>query len=874
MKFLNIFFSKYIKRLGKLATFLIGFFVFALVAFFIVYIKFARDLPDISSLNDYHPPVISEVYAQDGNKIGEFWEECRIFLSHENIPPLFAKAFIATEDDRFYEHKGIDVKAIFRAAVANLKSNGIFQGASTITQQVTRSLLLSREKTFSRKIKEAILSLRLERKLSKQQILTLYLNQIYLGNRAYGIEAAARNYFHKHANELSLGQIALIAGLPSAPSKYSPVVNPDAARKRQTHVLRRMLHEGIITATQMEEALQESFPLYVAGLDTSFHHKPSLNFVEYVRRLVKEKYGDEVLYHKGLKIYTSLDLATQEAAFHAIQNGARKLDRRQGYRGTFGHIDPEAIEAKANEFQQEMLNDYLRTQLKWPPEKNNIVPTLEFKKNTFYKAIVKGFTEKNVDLFIGTTHAIIPFEGYKWARSYNTKVTGYDDANYVSNPKNILKAGDIILVSLRDDNESFDLAQVPEVQAALFALDPKTGFVKALIGGNGYKDSEFNRATQSLRSPGSSFKPFVYAAALDKGYSFDTKIIDEPIVYEVGENDLWAPKNYDGKYKGELEFRTALMQSRNVPTVKIAHDIGTEYLTGFARKFGFTSPIEKYLSMSLGSNGVYLSELTQSYAVFANDGKMTPTVFISKIEDAQGNILEEFSAKDDYNFEVPTNDNTETPIAETLDAVSDALEKEVKPQDLNLGLFSYQQEFTKGDQLQLTDLEIKTLYGKDIAPGHVITPQTAYLMTTLLQGVVQGGTGTAVRALNKPAAGKTGTTNDETDAWFVGFVPQLVAGVWVGFDQLKPIGKTETGGRTAAPLFLEFMQEATKDMETLAFTPPQSFPQSNIANLSGGSALFGLEPHFEVAEERAQSDKAGSFFEEDFEQATPDLGGL
>ena len=823
-----------------------GIILFSTIAFVTIYFYFARGLPDIKSLEDYKPPVISQVFDDKGSEIGEFWLECRIFLPYDKIPKKVSDAFIASEDSRFWEHKGVDMRSIARAFVANLKAGDIKQGGSTITQQITRSILLTPERTITRKIKEAILATRLERTLDKEQILTLYLNQIFLGNRAYGIGAAARNYFHKTVDQLTLAEVSLIAGMPSAPALFSPIAHPEDARQRQMHILGRMLEEDLISKEEMENALSEKLTIYSAGTDKDATSPENAYFVEQVRRIVKEKYGDDVLYHKGLKIYSTMNADMQLAAYSAVRHGVERLDRRQGWRGAVEHVSPGDIPARAGDIAVELLQKQSGAKVVWPPQKDAKLPSvINFVPDRAYRAIITGFKDNETQILIGNVTAVISKPDPKDIRAFNI------DAH-----KKSLKAGDVVWVR-RTDKENFVLAQDPVVQSALFSMDPHTAHVKAMVGGYDFAKSEFNRATQALRQPGSSFKPFVYAAALDKGYTYNTTILDAPVNYVVGKNKVWSPKNYGGGNKGPTPFRNALIFSRNVPTVKIVADIGTHYMAAYCRKMGLTSPIEKYLSMALGANAVYLSEMVSSYTTFLNEGVFKTPVYITQIEDAKGNVIEETKPEKDRKEEK-----------------GKYISKPLNPAEIELrsDLFDVGKEWIDKDKLVLTDIELKTLYGNEIPEGHVITPQTAYLMVNLMKGVVEGGTGTRVRALGKPAAGKTGTTNDETDLWFAGFVPDLSAGVWIGFDEIRKIGSGETGGHAAAPIFLEYMQEATKNMEAKNFTPPEGFPLGQIATLTGGSAILGSHMGLEEFTQRGGSDRAGEFFEEDLE-ATRETGG-
>lgn len=832
-----------LKIFKSILSLIAGIILFSTIAFVVIYFYFARGLPDIRSIEDYKPPVISQVFADDGSEIGEFWTECRIFLPYERIPKRVMQAFVASEDSRFWEHKGVDMRSIVRAFVANLKAGDIKQGGSTITQQITRSILLTSERTMTRKVKEAILATRLERTLDKQQIITLYLNQIFLGNRAYGIAAAARNYFHKTPDRLTLAETALLAGLPSAPALFSPLNRPEDARVRQTHVLNRMLEEDIITEDEMNKALAEKLTIYAAGIDKDRTSPENAYFVEHVRRLVKEKYGDDILYHKGLKIYSTMDPQMQRAAYAAVRHGVEKLDRKQGFRGAIEHLDPADIPARAREFANEILAKQDEGKVIWPPEKGQKqMNEISFKPDEMYKAIITAFRDNATLITVGDQNTVISRPDPKNDRAFN-----------IDTYKKNLKVGDVVWVR-RTEGGDFVLAQLPLVQSALFSMDPHTAGVRAMIGGYDFALSEFNRATQALRQPGSSFKPFIYSAALDKGYTYNTSINDAPMNLVVGRGQTWSPKNYGGGYKGPTPFRNALVFSRNVPTVKIVADIGPHYLTAYTRKFGMTSQIDKYLSMALGANAVYLSEMVQGMVVFLNEGVYKAPIYYTKIEDAKGNVVEE--------------NRSETAVAEE-EKNDEFISKPRSPGEIVIreDLFEAGRFWIDKDKLVLNDLELKTLYGNEIPPGHVITPQTAYLMVNLLKAVVDGGTGTRVKPLGKPAAGKTGTTNDETDTWFNGFTADLAAGVWVGFDEIKRLGPGETGGHTAAPIFLEYMLEATKNMEKRDFTPPKGFPVGRMATLTGGSAILGSRLGLEEFADRGGADRAGEFFEEDLESS-------
>jgi penicillin-binding protein 1A len=612
------------KHPGLILSFLVvlpvSLLILAVSACVILYNYFSYNLPRLYSLNDYRPPLVTEVYAGTGELIGEFCTERRYMVKLPAVAPAFIKAIIAAEDAQFFEHKGINYESILRAALINLLSGEIKQGGSTITQQITKSLLLTPEKSYARKIKEAILARRIETSLSKNDILTLYINQIYFGQGAYGVEAAARSYFGKSAAALTLAEAALLAGLPKAPSYYAPLRYLERARQRQSYVLERMLEQRYITAAEKQAAEKE--PLAFKQLE-NINATRSPYFTEYIRQTVEKKYGAQALYEAGLRIETTLSIAMEQAAQEAIRYGLEEYEKRH-------------------------------------------------KKASLDKK---------------------------------------------------------------------------RVEAALVCMDPYSGYIRAMIGGRAFSNTQFNRAVQAQRQPGSAFKPVIYAAALDKGYTPASIIVDAPIAFKMGRNKLWEPQNYDEKYLGPITLRKALTLSRNVATIKILQDIGINYAVKYARQFGIETPLNKDLTLALGTPNLTLLQMVQAYAVFCAHGVRVEPLAITRILDRDGTLVEDNS-----------------------------------PQ----------------------------LY-------QALNPQTAYLMTSLLQSVVEEGTGKKVSALNRPCAGKTGTTNDFRDAWFIGFTPQLVTGAWVGYDDNASLGKRETGGVVAAPIWLNFMQQAVKDLPVKLF---------------------------------------------------------
>ncbi len=719
--------------------------VLAMAGAFAFYMHISRELPKIETLDDYRPPVVTTVYSADNKKIGEFFTERRFVIPVSEMPDMLKNAFISAEDDRFYEHKGIDIVSIARAFIKNLKAGAIVQGGSTITQQVTKSFFLTPEKTYRRKLKEAILAYKIDRRFSKDEILFLYLNQIYLGSGAYGVEAAAETYFGKRAEELDLSECALLAGLPQAPSRYSPFNHPERAKERQSYVLNRMATEGYITAQQAAEAKKNI--LNIQQRQNYFEDEVPY-YAEYVRQYVEKKYGRDALYNEGLQIHAAVNVEMQKIAKQAVEKGLRDLDKRQGFRGPIKHVEDGDREA----YLQELSEKYKKT----PLEQGDIVEGL---------AIDIDDRGKKVAVSFGDEKGTIPLKNMGWARKPNPKIS-YSSA-MIGKPSQALKAGDAIHVELLEKNDGSNiwtlaLEQVPKVQSALLCMEAETGHVIAMIGGRDYSESQFNRAIQSRRQPGSAFKPIVYAAALDKGYTPATVILDTAVVYKDA-NMTWKPKNYSAKFYGPTLFREALTHSRNLVTIKILKDIGVDYAIDYARKLGIESHLERNLSIGLGASGVSLLELVTAYSVFANQGYRFEPVFVAKVLDRHGKVLEEAG----------------------------------------------------------------------IQKRKVIEETTAYLMTSLLKSVVEGGTGKRVLALNRPAAGKTGTTDNEYDAWFMGYTPAYITGTWVGFDQEAPLGRREGGSRAAIPIWLDFMSKILDGKPVRQFQEPMGLVYAKIDGETG-----------------------------------------
>ncbi len=718
------------------------------------YYYVAASLPRVETLQDYRPPIVTRVLSEDGSLIAEFARERRIVVPVERIPRQLIQAFIAAEDSKFFEHQGIDLISIVRAALKNVRAGGIVQGGSTITQQVAKSLLLTPEKKFSRKFKEAILAWRMEQKLSKDEILYLYLNQIYLGHGAYGIQAAAENYFAKDVQNLTLAESALLAGLPQAPSRYSPYQNMARAKERQKYVLGRMVAKDYISR---EEARQAGAEKLIIHPRVNAHIGEAAYFTEQVRRYLEEAYGAERLYTGGLEVRTTMNVRLQQAAQKAVRENLLEHDQRRGYRGPRSVL----VGPEVEKFLAEQTAAFNSNGLPEPGSR--------------LESVLTGGDDKALHVRIGTWRGEIPREKSRWAGNLRVVPAPVGPVKGAISPTR-LPVGSVLLTMLdertADGTLRLSLVQHPEAQGAMVALDPHSGQVRAMVGGYDFAESQFNRALQARRLPGSAIKPIIYAAALDKGYTPSTIVYDTPVIFkgrtENGETNEWRPKNYSASFSGPTSVRAALTHSNNVITIKILEDIGVGYAASYARKLGIASPITQDLTFALGSSAVTPLELTTAYAVFANGGVRVDPIYITRVSDRDGRILES-----------------------------------VDPADFPTGL-------GEGQRLIRQSAE------------RVISPETAYLITNLMESVVQSGTGQRAKVLGRPVAGKTGTTNDLKDAWFAGYLPQLVAVSWVGYDQERPLGHLETGAHAALPGWVTFMQEASTNLEPINFPVPET----------------------------------------------------
>lgn len=849
----------------KYWKYILGAFVFlgliSVLTLTIIISRFSSKLPKIIKAEDYAPLKVTEVFDRNGEKIGEFLRERRIVIDIKTLPPYVVQAFIAAEDSDFYRHKGINLQAIFRAMIANLRAGRTVQGGSTITQQVAKQILLTSERSIDRKIKEAILARRMEKDLTKEEILYLYLNQIYFGQGAYGIEMASQVYFKKPAAELEIHEAAILAGLPKAPSSFSPVRNPQRAKIRQLYVLSRMRDENFITEEQREESAK--MPLRVNFM--SDYKEVAPYFLETVRLLLISELGEEMVLDKGLKVYTSLDLEKHRQAQEALKKGVKDLDKRQGYRGPIKNLSQSA---DALNFLAEKKKELLNKQQPFITidadgnvvevnEDNNLVMA-NAGANTLPSFItvgdiVEGVVTKVLDKYgfvevqLPDAIGLIDFESMKWARKPDPSI-GSKFAE-IKFPSQALKVGDVIqvqVISSRINTENFknlkpqtkqqvfqydtyvhlELEQEPEADAALLSLDQETQEIIAMVGGYSFERTEYNKAIQAARQTGSSFKPIVYAAALDKEFLPNTEIFDIPIVFKEEDKEKstkeetiynkYKPSNHSKDFHGDILFREALVKSLNIPTIRITDKIGVNWVMAYARRLGIFSPLNNDITLSLGSSGVTLYEMTKVYSQFGRLGKRIRPLIIKKVYDESGEVL-----------------------LENL-----TLDKRFQEEILNQEQQWHERVIEKQ---AFGDVSDKFIFERD--EDQLIKPQTAYIMTDILRGVIFDETGTARGAsvINRPLAGKTGTTDNYFDAWFIGYSPQIATGVWVGYDQERSLGRGEVGGRAALPIWIQYMREAHKDLPVVDFPVPSGIVMAEIDAKTGKLATEYSERKYKQA---------------------------
>ncbi len=725
------------KRFFKYALIILAFAamvsVGSLAGFFLAY---QSGLPRVQAIEDYHPSLITEILADDGSVIGQFALERRILIRYDNISKTLMNALLATEDPRFFTHWGVDPIGITRAFIKNIRAGHVVEGASTITQQLAKMLFLTPQQTYRRKIEEGMLALQIEKNYTKEQILTLYCNQIYLGHGVYGVEAAAEFYFGKHTNELTVPEAAMITGIAASPTNFSPLSNPKRALERRNHVLWRMREEGYITAQEYKKDQCE--PIALARLQLEDSLCPY--FSEEIRKFLEEKFGTQRLYHEGLIVQSTLDMDMQVAAVKALRKGLRDLDKRQGLRKSTENVVKQGIE----------LDNYHDADWDQP-----------FDIGDIRRGLVLDVSDKLAHIRIGSYTGTIDLNGIRWT--------------WRSSLRLVLKVGDIapFLVTSREEKTltcTLTLEQVPLVEGAFIAIEPATGEVKALVGGYDYNVSKFDLATQAMRQVGSAFKPFIYCAAFDNGIPPTNLLLDEPVTFfDKWTGTPWTPHNYDGKYKGLVTLRRALEQSRNIPTARLLERISVEKAVDYARRFGITTPLHPYLSLALGTSEVTLMEMASAFSAFPNQGVRVTPKFIRSIKDRQGSIL----------------------------------------------------------------------YESQLDAHEVVSADTAYVTLNVMRGVIDRGTATAARVLKRPLGGKTGTTDDYSDAWFIGFTPSLVAGVWVGFDTKKTLGHGEVGAHAALPIWIDFFGQVLKSKPVENFPVPPGVVTVRVDRLTGFLASPG-----------------------------------
>ncbi len=682
-------------------------------------------LPSLEVLTDYQPKIPLRVYSADGKLIGEFGEERRAVIAIERVPKTMIAAILAAEDERFYQHSGVDYPGVARAALSNFVSGGVRQGASTITMQVARNFFLSKEKTITRKFNEMLLAFKIEHSLTKDQILQLYINQIYLGQRAYGFAAAAQIYFGKPLEKLTLAEYAMLAGLPKAPSRFNPIVNPKRAKQRQQYVLGRMRALGQITDAQFAEADEQHL---VVKKDINEYAVPAEHLAEMVRQFVYERYHEDA-YTKGIRVYTTLSTQHQEAAYAALRRGVQEYDRRHGYRGPEDFVDLPA------QITDEALEDALQDAVDY---------------DDLYAAVVVEASPRHVRAYRkGGEILNVAEDGLKLA----SRMLGDK-----TNPNQRIRRGAIIRVQ-KDEKNRWQITQLPAVESALVSIDPRDGAIRALVGGFDFSRNQYNHVTQALRQPGSSFKPFIYSAALEKGFTAATIINDAPLTFTAAQtgSEPWEPKNYDGKFDGPMRMRMGLVKSKNLVSVRVLQAIGPQYAQDYITRFGFDPKLHPpYLTMALGAGNVTPMQMVAAYSIFANGGYRIAPYFIGRVEDAHGNVL-----------------------------------METKPQRAEGGA------------------------------ERVLDARNAFIMTSFMRDVVKMGTAARAMKLGRnDLAGKTGTTNDFIDAWFCGFNTDLVAVAWIGFDNPHTLGRNETGASAALPIWMGYMGAVLKGVPESPLTTP------------------------------------------------------
>ncbi len=772
-----------LKLLSYLASMALFFLIILIIGLTYGMTKINITIPDYRQLETYEPPVTTRLFAGDGQVMMEYAAEKRLFVPIEKIPDKVKHAFIAAEDKHFYTHSGIDYIGIVRAVLGNLKKIGTGRrpaGASTITQQVAKNFLLSSELSYTRKIKEAILARRIDKAFSKDHILELYLNEIYLGNRAYGVAAAAMNYFGKSLDDLTLDEIAYLAALPKGPNNYNPKTHYDAAVARRNWVISRMVEDGYADEKEAEEAKKR--PLKVVERKSGFL-KDTEYYSEEVRRTISRNFGDEALYQGGLIVRTTIDPRLQEIATKALRKGLLEYDRRHGWRGATTSI-------KIDENYKKSLADAKLT---------------SGAEESWKKAVVLKVTKDKAEIETADgANGEIPLPLLAWARHAEK---GQNMGSVPTSVEQVLRKGDVIYVekTAEKNKENYNLRQIPEIEGGMAVMDPHTGKVLALVGGFSFAKSQFNRATQAYRQTGSTFKPFVYLTALELGYSPTDLILDAPFVLDQGEGlPKWKPVNFSKKFYGLMTLRRGVELSKNLMTVRLAQDIGMDKIVDMSKRMGVNDHLAPYLSSSLGAADTRVINMVAAYAVIVNGGKKVPPYMIERIQDRKGRTI-------------------------------------------------YRHEQTPCPDCKATKWENQPVPDFHVVREQVVDPLSAYQMTSILEGVATRGTGARLNGLHRHVAGKTGTTNETKDAWFVGFTPDLVAGVYVGYDEPISLGRSETGAHSALPIFYDFMAEALKNTPDTNFRIPEGIklvrvnPQTGKPSSPSDSTVIieALKPDFE-----------------------------
>ena len=730
-----------------------GILVLAILSISILW-AFSNNLPDYKFLKNYKAPVSSKVYSGDGELVSDFSTEKRIFVPYNAIPEKIINSFLSAEDKNFFNHPGVDAKGVLRAIINNISnvlSSKRLEGASTITQQVAKNFLLTNEVSLNRKIKEAILAFRIERALSKERILELYLNQIYLGGGTYGVAAASLEYFDKPITDLTYVESALLAALPKAPSRYNPYKNKKLAKFRRDLVIKNLLDNNFINSAQYNSFIREEIKLKKRK---KILLENSLYYVEDVRKDILDKFGYDKVYKEGLNIKTPLDLNLQTIATEALRDGLIAYDKRKGWRGPLDN------KVYSEVWSKDLKKLKLEKVFNWD------------------LAIVKNINKFSIEIETDKNE---------------TGIIEYKDINWIKKETSeIFKKGDIIFVK-KIKKGIYSLKQIPEVNGSIVVMDPFTGRVLAMTGGFSFKQSEFNRASQALRQPGSAFKPFIYALALENDYTPSSLVLDAPLVLEQGTDlKLWKPQNYGKKFYGLSTLRTGIEKSRNLMTVRISQDLGLNKIVDFSKKLKIYDNPNELLSISLGSAETTLLKLSSAYSSFVNGGKLVTPILIDRIQDSEGNTIL----------------NTDNRVCNKCDEIS------------HLGN-QYPNIIDNFEQ--------------------IFSPETAYQMTSILEGVVQRGTGKGLRDLNLDLAGKTGTTNKNTDTWFIGFTSKLLVGVYVGHDNPKSLGKRETGAKTAMPIFKNFIKNSTKKKDARPFKVANDVVMMVVDSETGEKASFGTK---------------------------------